>query len=153
MATQPPLPPGPIGLTGERFRTVSAHADGWGSIKSGTDAVRISYSAVQNQYTLTSPGYTEGRLIPVSGNGTFSASGWLDESTLSNVTDGSSQQLQFVDVTLDWPGSSEYTFTNLGSWFGVARMGENNSAFAYGIPSQMSGSAETRQGRRHLCNP
>ena len=135
-AIQPPLPPGPVGLTGERFRTVSAHVDGWGSIETGTDAVRISHSAVRNQYTVTLPSFAEGRLIPVAGNGTASASGWIElESTLSDVTDGSSQQLQNVGVTLDWPGTSEYTYTSFGSWFGSAPMGENNGVFAYGIPT------------------
>lgn len=136
----PPIPSGPIGLVGEQpFATYSARTDGWGSISAEADAVRISYSATDGQYTVSLPDYQEGTLLPKSGNGSFDSGGWINlRSTNSDVTVGSGSEKQLVTVTLDWPESSPYTYTSFGSWSGPSPMGHNNGVFAYGIPTAVT---------------
>jgi len=55
-ATTTPLPPGPIGLQSERpFATVSAFTDGWGTVSTQTDVLKITYSPEDARYTVTVP--------------------------------------------------------------------------------------------------
>lgn len=135
--TPPPLPSAPIGLQSNApFATVSAWTDGWGSLNTQTDAVKIAYSAAENRYTVTLPTYQEGRLVPRSGNGSFGSNGWINlSSTNSDLTLGAGPAIQQVIVTLDWPASSPFTYTSFGSWAGPLPMGEIQGVFAYGIPT------------------
>lgn len=133
----PPLPPGPIGLQSAKpFATVAAWTDGWGTLSMDPDAVRISYSAADNRYSVKLPEYQEGYLVPNGGNGSFNESGWINlYSTVSDVTLGAGPATQLVTATLDWPASSPFTYTSFGKWLGPAPMGEHQGVFAYGIPT------------------
>lgn len=135
--TPPPLPPGPIGLQSDKpFATVGAWTDGWGTLSTDAGAVRISYSAADNRYSIKLPEYQEGYLVPKGGNGSFNSSGWTNlHSTISDVTLGAGPTTQFVTATLDWPASSPFTYTSFGKWFGPGAMGDHQGVFAYGIPT------------------
>lgn len=157
--TPPPIPSGAIGLQGAQpFKTYSARTDGWGSINAEADAVHIAYSAADGRYSVSLPGYQEGTLIPRSGNGSYNAGGWVNlTSTNSDLTVGSGLQTQYVTVTLDWPGSSAYSYTSFGSWSGSLPMGHNNGVFAYGTPTAtanmpVSGTANYAGEIRGLTN-
>jgi len=132
--TPPPIPAGLIGLQGDKpFATVGVWTDGWGTLSTGKDAVRIAYSAADNRYVVTLPGYQEGYLITKGGNGSFDANGWIDLiSTTNDVTQGSGPATQPVMVILDWPASSDFKYTSFGQWLGPLPMGENQGVFAYG---------------------
>src|SRR3546814_12267903 len=61
------------------------------------------------------------------------------------------------DITLDWPGTSKYSYTSFGSWSGSLPMGHNNGVVAYGIPTSapdmpVTGSASYNGEIRGLTN-
>ena len=136
----PPIPPGAIGLqSNQPFATVAAWTSGWGDLYDEANKVEIAYSAADDRYTVSLPNYAEGQLIPRGGSGSFNSSGWVNlTSTNSVLSLGTGSETQNVRVTLDWPASSPYTYTNFGSWLGAAPMGENVGVFAYGIPTAAS---------------
>lgn len=157
--TPPPIPPGPIGLqSAQPFKTYGAWTDGWGSMEATADAVRISYSASESRYTVSLPGYQEGKLLPTGGNGSFNESGWINlASTVSDLTDGAGPETQYVIVTLAWPGTSKYSYTSFGRWSGALPMGHNDGVFAYGTPTgaravPITGSASYNGEIRGLTN-
>lgn len=122
------------------------------------DAVRISYSASESRYTVSLPGYQEGKLLPTGGNGSFNESGWINlASTVSDLTDGAGPETQYVIVTLAWPGTSKYSYTSFGRWSGALPMGHNDGVFAYGTPTgaravPITGSASYNGEIRGLTN-
>ena len=136
----PPIPAGPLGLVSDQpFATYSAYNDGAGTLLSGEGGVQFSYSPQDNTYTVKLPGYDEGRVVPLNGNGSYDESGWIHlSSTWDGVTLGNSDQLQPVNLTLDWPQSSDFTYTSFGRWVG----GQSSQAmgyFVYGIPTAPGG--------------
>lgn len=134
-AEAPPIPDAPIGLTGaSSFATYSAYKDGSGALVSGPGGVQFAYSAADGVYTVTLPGFDSGTLVTAGGNGSFDSTGWTHlQSTFNHVTDGSSTALQPVNVTLDWPGSSDLRYTSFAQW------SDSSSGllgtFVYGIPT------------------
>jgi hypothetical protein len=138
--TPPPLPPGPIGLASNApFKTLSASNDGvgtgQGNLSTGEDVVQFSYSAADNRYTISLPGFQAGQLITKYVNGQFVGDQWrYISSTGNNVSLGSSAGLQPVTVVLGYAASSGLSYTGIGSWAGS----DNplvRGAFAYGIPT------------------
>ncbi|GAA4010646.1 hypothetical protein GCM10022211_26410 [Sphingomonas humi] len=138
----PPLPAGLIGLQSDKpFSTVSALTDGGVYVSlPEPDAVHIRYSAADGLYTMTLANMSrEGQLAPIGGNGSFHDKGWINiSSTRSDLLDGKGPQKQGVIVTLDWPASSVFRYTNFGQWNGGCPMGCNIGMFAYGIPTSAS---------------
>lgn len=134
-AEVPPLPAGPIGLTGaSSFATYSAYKDGTGALVSGPGGVQFSYSAADDRYTVTLPGFDSGMLVTAGGNGSFDSTGWTDlRSTFNHVAEGSSSTLQPVNVTLDWPGSSDFKYTSFAQW--TDSSSGLLGTFVYGIPT------------------
>lgn len=137
---QPPIPPGPIGLTSSApFKTFSAHADGTGGLVADANGVQFQYSAADNSYTITLPGYQQGRLVTTGGSGSFQsgASEWLHlTGTTNSVTVGSTSATQPVIVSLYWPASSSFTYTNFARWFDANSASiTGDGVFAYGIPT------------------
>ena len=158
---QPPLPSGPLGLTGGPFVTPGAHFDGitgnWPNyasetITTGSDVVSISYSATDNVYTLTLPAYGTGKLVPTSGNGGYiNDKAWSDLEAVNYdlVTPAGKQP---VIVTMRYPGDKDpypfnLSYTSLGSWNSLSSASPQRAGvFAYGIPTDtatmpLSGSA------------
>ena len=153
----PPVPSGPIGLqSAAPFKTVSAG----GNMSVGTDAVQFSYSASDNRYTVTIPGSQQGQLVTTGANGSYNGSVWTNiNSTVNDVTVGSTSAKQDVFVVLDWPASSSFKYTSMARWWdrtettGTTRAG----VFAYGIPTAqgdvpLSGSASYGGTIRGLSN-
>ena len=133
--TQPPIPAGLIGLRSSApFSTVAASAEG-----PTTPPVQFSYSSATDRYTISIPGFPTGELVTLGGNGTFNsgASTWIHlNGTFNAVTVGSSSVEQGLRVSLDWPPSSTYTYTNTGSWF-LPMNSVPAGVFGYGIPTAM----------------
>lgn len=131
----PPIPPGSIGLqSANPFATFSARLNSSGTPVAETDAVKIAYSAADGLYTVTLPGFQQGVLVPKSGYGSFNENGWINlQGTNSDLTLGAGPATQNVRVTLDWPASSEFSYTSFGHWF--TSFTEVESIFAYGIPT------------------
>jgi hypothetical protein len=100
--------------------------------------LQIAYSAVDGLYTVTLPHGLEGQLVAKSGNGSFNENGWIKlQSTNSDLTRGKGPETQ-GRVTLDWPASSQFTYTNFGEWDLGCPMGCNQGVFAYGVPTAAS---------------
>jgi hypothetical protein len=99
--------------------------------------VAFSYSAATNTYTLQlSDMSIAGQLATIGANGSVSGNQWIKiSSTYNELLVGSGPQKQNVGVTLDWPASSNFTYTNFASWDGGCPMGCNLGVFAYGIPT------------------
>lgn len=130
----PPLPSGPIGLqSAAPFKTVSAD----GKMTVATDAVQFSYSAADNRYTITIPGFQKGQLVTTGANGSFDGNTWTHiDSTSNDVTAGSNSAKQNLLVRLDWAASSPFKYTSIGRWFdNVATTASGDGVFAYGIPT------------------
>lgn len=157
---RPPIPAGPIGLESDQpFKTYGAWADGWGQIWSEPDAVEISYSPSDEKYTIRLPSEEpEGTLQPKGGTGSFDSSGWISlKSTVNDVIIGDGPEKLIATVSLDWPASSPYSYTNFGLWYGARSFGEDFGVFAYGIPTladdiPSSGSASYSGEIRGLTN-
>ena len=136
----PPIPDRPIGLTSSApFKTYSAHENAAGALVADVDGVKFEYSAANDEYTITLPGYQEGRLVTTGGNGSFNSgsSTWLHLSaTVNAVTVGATSATQPVIVALDWPDSSEFTYTDFGRWLDPDYTDiSGDGVFAYGIPT------------------
>lgn len=138
----PPMPVGAIGLQSDQpFASVSALSDGGTALRlPEPDAVQIRYSADDGLYTVRLASMTaEGTLAPFGTNGSYNDKGWISvSSTASQLLLGKGPAKQGVVVTLAWPASSRFTYTNFGSWDGGCPMGCNLGAFAYGIPTPAS---------------
>ena len=151
----PPIPAGPIGLTSAGvFATEVAGsvitADpktgvpvAPGVLSGGADLVAISYDPADQRYTVTIPTFEPGQLIHPSGNGSFQSGATVWQSlysTFNEVTKNGSSELQNVHVTLDWPASSPYSYTNFGSWDSSTdvepgRATVRYGVFTYGVPT------------------
>ncbi|HYC95456.1 MAG TPA: hypothetical protein VEB39_07135 [Sphingomicrobium sp.] len=120
--------------------------------------MKIAYSAADDLYVVTLPGFQEGHLVPRSGNGSFNANGWIDlSSTNSDLTLGQGPATQNVRVQLDWPASSEFKYTSFGHWFTSGPFSDLEAIFAYGIPTTaanmpLTGSASYNGEIRGLSN-
>jgi hypothetical protein len=103
---------------------------------SQTDVVKIAYSAADNRYMITLPGYQEGQLVPKGGSGSANETGWINLiSTYSEVTVGAGPQTQDARVILDWPGWSKFKYANFGNWERSCPELCPLGVFAYGIPT------------------
>jgi len=134
--TPPPVPSGPIGLQAAGpFKTYSAQLDSSGAVTSTADAVQFAYSASDNKYTISLPGFLPGQLIPTGASGSFNATGWIDiQNTVNEITGGTFTATQPVRVLLAWPASSNLKYTSTATW--VDPNGWNQlGVFAYGIPT------------------
>ena len=141
----PPLPPGPIGLTTTsgvvtEAATVETPVTTPRVISTGDDLVSISYSAADQSYTVSLPDYAPGKLTDSKGNGTYDGTGWTHlYETFSRVSNNPQTDANHISVSLDWPVSSQFTYTNFGSWNGRESTGTDTivrvGVFAYGIPT------------------
>jgi hypothetical protein len=133
--TQPPPPAGPIGLTsGSPFAVFSGYLSGNGTPVSGPGGVKFAYSAADDRYTVSLPGFQEGHPVRIGTNGSYNESGWLQvSSTFNSVTVGNTTAVQPVYLTLDWPASSDFTYTSVGRW--TDPQSKTLGYFAYGIPT------------------
>jgi hypothetical protein len=147
----PPLPPGPIGLTttsgfAVEAATVETVYPPAGAptqppvVSTGDDLVSISYSEADQSYTVALPDYTPGKLTDSKGNGSYDGTGWTHlYGTFNRVSNNPQTDDNHVGVSLDWPASSQFTYTNFGSWTGDEMSGADTirraGVFAYGIPT------------------
>jgi hypothetical protein len=123
-------------VDGQPFATVSSHFGEDGSIATENDAVRIAYSAAENIYTVTLPDFQQGQLVDPRGNGSFDENGWINlTATTSSVTLGTSSTLQPVNVTLQLPGPSGYSYSSLGFWTPASGYWRILGYFVYGTPT------------------
>jgi hypothetical protein len=137
--TQPPIPPGAIGLqSAAPFQAYSANDAGNGKLGTAIDAVKFSYSASDNRYTITLPGFEPGQLLTKGGSGSFDAGSnvWSElRSTWNAVTVGTTNDVQPVFVSLAWAPSSGLKYTGAGSWYSAGTSYPPTGVFAYGIPT------------------
>ncbi|WP_340588972.1 hypothetical protein [Erythrobacter alti] len=131
-AAAPPIPAGPIGLQSSApFITASVSTDGWGSIWSEEDVVRITYSATDGTYRVDG-----GTYVPLTADGTYNSNGWTNiERTRGYISVDGSSQFNSKSFSLDWPQSSRFTYTSFGSEYQSASFGEHKRVLAYGIPT------------------
>lgn len=132
---QPPPPTKNIGLHSDApFDTFSVFNDASGNLVTQQGGVQIAYSAADDQYTVTLPGFEQGKLVTTAANGSFNAQGWTSiSSTVNDLTAGNSSDVQPVKVVLDYPASSDLQYTSFGEW----REGDYvlTGQFVYGIPT------------------
>jgi hypothetical protein len=134
--TPPPPPPeGPLGLkSNSPFTVFSSHLTAGGSPVSGPGGVKFAYSAADDRYTVTLPGFDEGHVVLIGANGSYDSTGWTHvSSTFDGVTVGNTSALQAVNLTLDWPTGSGFTYTSIGRWSDP--QSNTSGYFAYGIPT------------------
>jgi hypothetical protein len=108
-----------------------------------SDALKITYSAVDGRYVVSIPQFETGRLTNTRGYGSLTPDGtaWqYIDGTHSLVTKGESEELQNVGVWLAWPASSSLTYTSFGYWSGSydasGSLTVSQGHFVYGIPTR-----------------
>ena len=133
--SQPPPPAGPLGLQSNApFKVFSGYLDGNGKPVSGPDGVKFAYSTADDRYTVTLPGFEEGHVVRIGTNGSYDETGWINvSSTFNEVTVGDTSAVQPVNLTLDWPESSGFTYTSVGRW--SDKQSNSLGYFVYGIPT------------------
>ena len=115
----PPLPTGPIGsqVSGS-FATQAVQFDAGKNPVSIDSGVQFSYSATDNKYTISLPGFQPGQLVTTGASGSYANGAWTDIiSTQNDVTTGGNSTTQAVSVTLRWPGSTGLKYTGSGTWW------------------------------------
>lgn len=131
----PPLPTGPIGAqVPGTFATEAVQFDAGKNPVSVGGAVQFSYSATDNKYTISLPGYQPGQLVTTGASGSASNGAWTNIiNTVNDVTAGSGSATQAVSVTLRWPGSTGLKFTGSGTWWAKSQTyWAPDGIFAYG---------------------
>ena len=71
---------------------------------SGPGGVKFAYSATDDRYTVTLPGFEEGHVVLIGANGSYQLDG-LEihaSSTFDGVTVGDTSAVQAVNLELDW---------------------------------------------------